>query len=120
MGAFSGRFFRGYIVIGGGGDVMSSILESHFIRLMEGLDRSLLAPVRGCVRVCVCVCVSVLPSMAASKAKVVMTKVILVFRHAAHHCLWTLVCVCVSSLSAPALPLRLVMTLFLVHVHVRN
>lgn len=50
-GAFSGRFFRGYIVIGGGGDVMSSILESHFIRLMEGLDRSPLAP----VRVCVCV-----------------------------------------------------------------
>lgn len=38
-GAFSGRFFRGDIVIGGGGDVTSSIFESHFIRLMEGLDR---------------------------------------------------------------------------------
>lgn len=76
-GAFSGRFFRGYIVIGGGGDVMSSILESHFIRLMEGLDRSPLAPVRVCVQGWVCV----LPLMAASKAKVVMkTQIILVFR----------------------------------------
>lgn len=53
-GAFSGRFFRGDIVIGGGGDVMSSILESHFIRLMEGLDRSPFVPVRECVCVCVC------------------------------------------------------------------
>lgn len=56
---------------------MSSILESHFIRLMEGLDRSPLAPVRVCVRGWVCV----LPLMAASKAKVVMkTQIILVFR----------------------------------------
>lgn len=51
-GAFSGRFFRGDIVIGGGGDVMSSISGSHFIRLMEGLDRSLFVPVRECVCVC--------------------------------------------------------------------
>lgn len=82
--AFSGRFFRGDIVIGGGGDVMSSILGSHFIRLMEGLDHSLFVPVRGCV------CVFVLPLMAASKAKVVMkAKVILLARHIAHHCVWT-------------------------------
>lgn len=65
-------------MIGGGGDVMSSILESHFIRLMEGLDRLPFVPVRECV--CVRVCarnVCVLPLMAASKAKVVIkTKVI--------------------------------------------
>lgn len=84
-GAFSGRFFRGDIVIGGRGDVMSSISGSHFIRLMEGLDRSLFVPVRECV----CVCVFVLPLMAASKAKVVMkAKVILLARHIAHHCVW--------------------------------
>ncbi len=34
--------------------------------------------------------------MAASKAKVVMkTKVILLARHIAHHCVWTELCVCV-------------------------
>lgn len=85
-GAFSGRFFRGDIVIGGGSDVMSSILGSHFIRLMEGLDRSPFVPVLVCV--CARVCF-VLPLMAASKAKVVMkTKVILLARHIAHHCIW--------------------------------
>ncbi len=56
MGLLVGRFFRGDIVIGSGGDVMSSILGSHFIRLMEGLDRSPFVPVHECV--CVCVCVS--------------------------------------------------------------
>lgn len=69
-------------MIGGGGDVMSSILESHFIRLMEGLDRLPFVPVRECVCVCHTQCVRarnvcVLPLMAASKAKVVIkTKVI--------------------------------------------
>ena len=51
-GAFSGRCFRGDIVIGGGSDVMSSILGSHFIRLMEGLDCA-----HCFLTVCVCVCV---------------------------------------------------------------
>lgn len=53
-------------MIGGGGDVMPSILESHFIRLMEGMDHSQFVPVREYASVCV------LPLMAASKAKVVM------------------------------------------------
>lgn len=53
-------------MIGGGGDVMPSILGSHFIRLMEGMDHSPFVPVREYVSVCV------LPLMAASKAKVVM------------------------------------------------
>lgn len=56
-GAFSGRFFRGDIVIGGGGDVMSSILGSYFIRLMEGLDHKCIC-VCVLVRVCVYVCLS--------------------------------------------------------------
>lgn len=46
-------FFKSDIVIGGGGDVMSSIFASHFIRLMEGLDRSPFVPV------CECVCPSI-------------------------------------------------------------
>lgn len=35
-------------MIGGAGDVMSSILRSHFIRLMEGLEHSPFIPGRVC------------------------------------------------------------------------